>query len=391
MNFELNKTNIIIGTILVLISGIIGYKVILSTPKEKKSSDPQIVIKEDNIINEYLEKEFSKVLKVFSSEVKKSAQSIVKFNDQFLLKNDYLNFRNSLYTKDIEKQYILVYTRNLCHCAETHSYEINFISDTHNKTGGYGIFKNVIGFRLIKATLQNLLYQVHDGNYKVYFTYNGADYIANLTRKSYTNTALATELQRAMNEAISNDTPFTVRYDNRATKYFITTQTVADTFNVSNYIDDNDATGLDQATGENFKFTFQTSNNEGYSNHRLLGFNLDDQSDNAKTRVSTNVTDMSVHFVDVEVKEIPYIACKKNPTGKNIVDRIPIDVGFGSLVHYRAPTCEYFSQNYFYPISLDKLSIVLYEDSEGIPYYNSNADNYFEFEITMLKNTKLSN
>ena len=38
-----------------------------------------------------------------------------------------------------------------------------------------------------------------------------------------------------------------------------------------------------------------------------------------------------------------------------------------------------------------KLSIVLYEDSEGIPYYNSNADNYFEFEITMLKNTKLSN
>ena len=393
MNFELNKTNIIIGTIIVLLSSIIGYKVILSTPKEKKSSEPQIVIKEDNIINDYLEKEFSKVLKVFSTEVKKSAQSMVKFNDQFLLKNDYLNFRNSLYTKDIEKQYILVDTRNLCHCAETYSYEINFISDTHNKTGGYGIFKNVIGFRLIKATLQNLLYQVHDGNYKVYFTYGSSNVIkkATLTRKSYTNTALATELQRAMNEAISNDTPFTVRYDNRAKKYFITTQTVDDTFNVSNYIDDIDSTGLTDNSAQSFNFKFQTSNNGGYSNHRLLGFNLDDQSDNANTRVSTNVTDMSVHFVDVEVKEIPYIACKKNPTGKNIVDRIPIDVGFGSLVHYRAPTCEYFSQNYFYPISLDKLSIVLYEDSEGIPYYNSNADNYFEFEITMLKNTKLSN
>jgi len=393
MNFELNKTNIIIGTILVLISGIIGYKVIQSTPKDEKSSEPQIVIKEDNIINEYLEKEFSKVLKVFSNEVKKSAQSMVKFNDQFLLKNDYLNFRNSLYTKDIEKQYILVDTRNLCHCAETYSYEINFISDTHNKTGGYGIFKNVIGFRLIKATLQNLLYQVHDGNYKVYFTYGSSNVIkkATLTRKSYTNTALATELQRAMNEAIPDETPFTVRYYNRATKYFITTQTVAGTFNVSNYIDDNISTGLTDNSAQSFNFKFQTSNDEGYSNHRLLGFNLDDQTDNAKTRVSTNVTDMSVHFVDVEVKEIPYIACKKNPTGKNIVDRIPIDVGFGSLVHYRAPTCEYFSQNYFYPISLDKLSIVLYEDSEGIPYYNSNADNYFEFEITMLKNTKLSN
>ena len=391
MNFELNKTNIIIGTILVLISGIIGYKII-QTPKVEKSSEPQIVIKEDNIINEYLEKEFSKVLKVFSTEVKKSAQSMVKFNDQFLLKNDYLNFRNSLYTKDIEKQYILVDTRNLCHCTETHSYEINFTTNNDNESGGYGVFKNVIGFRLIKATLQNLLYQVHDGNHRVYFTYNGADYIAYLTRKSYTNTALATELQRAMNEVISNATPFTVRYDNKHTKYFITTQTVVDTFNVSNYIDDNsNNTGLDQNSGENFKFRFQTSNNVGYSNHRLLGFNLEDQTNDLKTRISTNVTDMSVHFVDVEVKEIPYIACKKNPTGKNIVDRIPIDVGFGSLVHYRAPTCEYFSQNYFYPISLDKLSIVLYEDSEGIPYYNSNADNYFEFEITMLKNTKLSN
>lgn len=394
MNFELNKTNIIIGTIIVLLTGIIGYKVIQSTPKDEKSSEPQIVIKEDNIINEYLEKEFSKVLKVFSSEVKKSAQSMVKFNDKFLLKNDYLNFRNSLYTKDIEKQYILVDTRNLCHCAETHSYEINFTTNTNNKTGGYGIFKNVIGFRLIKATLQNLLYQVHDGNYKVYFTYGGTDKIATLTRKSYTNNAFATELQRAMNEEITGLEPFTIKYDSKHQKYFITTDTIDDnTFSVSDYIDDNNnSTGLSVNSGtQNFNFKFQTSNNASYSNHRLLGFNLEDQTDNLKTRVSTNVTDMSIHFVDVEVKEIPYIACKKNPTGKSIVDRIPLDVGFGSLVHYRAPTCEYFSQNYFYPISLDKLSIVLYEDSEGIPYFNSNADNYFEFEITMLKNTKLSN
>jgi len=177
MNFELNKTNIIIGTILVLISGIIGYKVIQSTPKDEKSSEPQIVIKEDNIINEYLEKEFSKVLKVFSNEVKKSAQSMVKFNDQFLLKNDYLNFRNSLYTKDIEKQYILVDTRNLCHCAETYSYEINFISDTHNKTGGYGIFKNVIGFTYERSSLDND-YEInrYDGGFvplfKDVFTFN---------------------------------------------------------------------------------------------------------------------------------------------------------------------------------------------------------------------------
>mgnify|MGYP004114623349 CR=1 FL=1 len=96
----------------------------------------------------HIKKEFSKVLKIFSNEVKKSAQSMVKFNDNFLLKNDYLNFRNSLYTKDIEKQYLLVDTRNLCHCTETHSYEINFTTNTNNESGGYGVFKNVIGFRL---------------------------------------------------------------------------------------------------------------------------------------------------------------------------------------------------------------------------------------------------
>ena len=56
-------------------------------------------------------------------------------------------------------------------------------------------YLNVIGFRLIKATLQNLLYQVHI-NYKVYFTYGGTDKIATLTiMQSYTNTALA-KLQR---------------------------------------------------------------------------------------------------------------------------------------------------------------------------------------------------
>ena len=65
MNFDLNKTNIIIGAIIVLLSGIIGYKVIRSTPKIDNNSEPQVVIKEDNIINEYLEKEFSKVLKIF--------------------------------------------------------------------------------------------------------------------------------------------------------------------------------------------------------------------------------------------------------------------------------------------------------------------------------------
>ena len=397
MNLSGNMNHIIIGSVVLILSILLGYKFIYipqidNNNNNNEDKTPKIVIKEDNIINEYLEKEFSKVLKIFSNEVKKSAQSMVKFNDNFLLKNDYLNFRNSLYTKDIEKQYLLVDTRNLCHCTSTHSYEINFTTNTNNESGGYGVFKNVIGFRLIKATLQNLLYQIHDGNNIVYFMYNSVEYNATLKPKSYTNSALATELENAMNTAITPDNVFGVRYSRNHQKYFITTKTISSDFNLENYLNDGNTTGLtDNDNTLAFRFLFQTSFNNGSSNHRLFGFNLEDQDDDLTIRISTNVTDMSVHFVDVEVKEIPYIACKKNPTGKSIIDRIPIDVGFGALVHYRAPTCEYFSQNYFYPISLDKLSIVLYEDASGIPYYNSNADNYFEFEITMLKNTKLSN
>ena len=109
---------------------------------------------------------------------------MVKFNDKFLLKNDYLNFFVILlYTKDIEKQYLLIDTKNLCHCTDKHKYEINFNTNSNNDTGGFDIYKNVIGFCLIKATLQNLLYQIHNGNDKIYFEYNGTEYIATIVKE----------------------------------------------------------------------------------------------------------------------------------------------------------------------------------------------------------------
>ena len=392
MNLSGNMNHIIIGSVVLILSLLLGYKFIYTPQIENNNNEdktPKIVIKEDNIINEYLEKEFSKVLKVFSNEVKKSAQSMVKFNDNFLLKNDYLNFRNSLYTKDIEKHHVLIDTKNLCHCSEKHSYEINFTSNDNNESGGYGVFKNVIGFRLIKATLQNLLYQIHDGNNKVYFNYgDNTVQIATLKSKSYTSRTLGIELERSIKEKIGGE--FNVRYSSQYYKYFITTNTIDATFNIDNYID-GDTTGLGLGVTK-FNFLFQSAMDAGFSNYRLFGFDLEDQKDDLNNRLSTNIADLTIHYVDLEVKEIPYIACKKNPTGKSIIDRIPVaSVAFNAQVIHKTSISEYFSQNYFYPITLSKLSIVLYEDSQDIPYYNENADNYFEFEITILKNTKLSN
>lgn len=355
------------GSLLLLILTIIGYFTYNNKiDSEPEIQQPKIIIKEDNIINDYLEKEFSKVLKVFSNEVKKSAQSMVKFNDKFLLQNDYLNFRNSLYTKDIEKHSLLVDTKNMCHCKDKHSYIFKLDNNENNETGGLGVFKNVIGFRLIKATLQNIHYQIHDGNKTLIFKFGVTTVTITLDTKNYDDEEdIGKNLETKMN-ADASVSAVTVTYNENTRKFTIS------------------------HSSTNIELLFSDTTNAGSSIYRLLGFNNENKSA-ATSHVSDNVSDNSIHFVDLVVSEIPYIACKKNPQGKAIIDRIPIDTSESSLVHYRSPETDYFSQNYFYPISLSELTIDIFEDTHNIPYYNENSDNFFEFEITMLKNTKLSN
>ena len=76
-------------------------------------------------------------------------------------------------------------------------------------------------------------------------------------------------------------------------------------------------------------------------------------------------------------------------TYRNIIDRIPLNNTSGSLAYYRSPEAEYQSQNYFYPIKLSSLSVQLYDNDSNKLYDSSNGDNYFEFEITIVKNIKL--
>ena len=367
MDFINENINIFIGSIIFIVLGIVGYFFYNKNNLEEITKPkPQIVIKEDNIINEYLEKEFSKVLKIFSEEVKKSAQSMVKFNDKFLLQNDYLNFRNSLYTKDIEKHSLLVDTKNMCHCKDKHSYVFSMVNNDNNETGGLDVFKNVIGFRLIKATLQNLHYTIHDANNKLKIKVSNDIDTIELDKKIYdSESEIATHLQTKLGNSSITAT-VTVTFDENKRKFTIT-----------------------ESSG-NLQILFKQTTDDKSSIFRLLGFNNIDTTEKG-THTSDNVSDISIHFVDLVVDEIPYIACKKNPQGKSIIDRIPIDSSINSLIHYRAPETDYFSQNYFYPITLSELTIDLFEDSNNIPFFNERSDNFFEFEITMLKNTKLSN
>lgn len=90
-------------------------------------------------------------------------------------------------------------------------------------------------------------------------------------------------------------------------------------------------------------------------------------------------------YIDIVVDEIPSEACKSTCIGRNIIARIPIKVdGESDIIYYdnRRFNCNYESNNLFYPINIDKLSISLFIDNFPLSY--SNIDYSFDFELTIL-------
>jgi hypothetical protein len=373
MNHILSKSNLLYVSLFMIFLSYYGYRsyknndiIEVNTNNEVKEEKPRITSKD---IDKYIQKEFSKVLKIFAKEAQNTAKSMSEFNHDFLLKSDYLNFRNSLFTKDIEKTHLLIDSKNITHTSShnTSNYTITLYgnSDSTNETGGYGRLLNVIGFRLIKATIPSNPYHITGNNNKILINYNDTDYTITLVNGNYTSDRIASQLQTTLNDHASM-TGFTVTFNETgALKYkFVNSST-------------------------NFYFKWNTNFKTNDSSiYRVLGFLNKDQSSAALTQLSEHAPDISTHFIDVVMPDIPYIACKKNASGKNVIDRIPIHTSAGGIIHYQPPPSEYFSQNYFYPISLSKLTIELYEDSSNKFYETQNIDNYFEFEITTVKNTK---
>ena len=63
MNLSGNMNHIIIGSVVLILSILLGYKFIYipqidNNNNNNEDKTPKIVIKEDNIINEYLEKDY---------------------------------------------------------------------------------------------------------------------------------------------------------------------------------------------------------------------------------------------------------------------------------------------------------------------------------------------
>ena len=287
-----------------------------------------------------------------------------KFNtgdDQFMnmeSKQEYLKSRNELFTPEISKIRILVDSKNITHKTTSHdtsnyTVELNG-DDTTNPTAGFGNYENVIGFKLIKAIILNTVYQVTTNNNTINFIHGVTPKVSTLTPGKYSLDDFAAEIKLQMDAQVTG-TPFTVTIDDDTTyKYTI-----------------------EETDGVNFYF-------QKSSAWRLLGIlNMDEESSAADSeRILPNVIDHSIHYVDLVIPEIPYIACKHNMSSKNVIDRIPLNVDPGDIVYYTASQDNF--DNYFYPMNLSKLTIQLYEDTNDALYDCQNADNSFEFELTIL-------
>jgi hypothetical protein len=150
------------------------------------------------------------------------------------------------------------------------------------------------------------------------------------------------------------------------------------------------------SNSNNFKYTIShasnfsikwTNSDTGPDLYKIFGFNYRDTI-NSTGHTSDNAADQTKHFVDLVIPEIPSIACKMG-SKKQVIDRIPLNSPSGSLVYYRSPEAELQTHNYFYPMKLSSLNIQLYDNDSTSLYSCNNGHNYFEFEITIVKNTEL--
>ena len=311
-------------------------------------------IKEKNKIvkSEISHEEF---LKTLTEELQKLRKSMVILNENYLKSHNNSDSLNKQFKKDIIKKNIIIDTINIDKISnpENHSsnYVINFGADHLPE-----VYKNVIGFRLINAIIPYTFYTVHENNNIIYIGAPDAPKRIQLVPGQYTFTDLGTHLETRIN------TP-------ELSGYTVTPNTKDLTYTISH----------DPGT---FDILWEKS-----TSNRLFGFYKKDITGQSSYE-SDHEADHSVHYVDLVITEIPRAACKINSKGREIISRIPFNAPSGSLIFYRSPPEEFQSINYFYPIKLSQLTIQLFDDHNSI-YDCNNADNSFEFELTILQNPGL--
>ena len=233
---------------------------------------------------------------------------------------------------------------------------------------------DVIGFRLTRATIPDTLYNITTTNNTYNFSFNEVSHTGTLIEGAYSFQTLANEFQRSLNAAVGSfdtdagpiDDPIIITSNIGSFKYSV---------------------NLKAGVSGGLTFDWPATNNNV---HKLVGGTGDIEIITSYPYTFRNTVDHSVHFVDLVIPEIPSIATKISANGYNIVDRIPLTGIRGNLVTY-IPLEEGtpWTQNYFYPININQLSVSLYDDTTSNLLKNNNNDHMLEFEISILKNMKL--
>lgn len=382
---------------------------------------------------------------IVSSDEGSSDEETHKYNsfvdDRMFMSNvqasSYEKNRNKLFTKDIIKKKIVVDSHNYFQAeSDFNTSDFDVLFDFEKKPGSdssslittnYDIYHNVIGFRLLKTTIRTPPYNVNKTNNIIKYKSSATgDTIHTLTINpgQYEVGELAEVFQNYYERINTIDnvdvrtnyshfcTYSDSRVDNVGSSATIdqTTSSYANTPRTFKIIfNSTDETTLGLPTSEInrslksliFKIEYfgdADSNEEvtilwDYNNvtrgaARLLGFLPKSTTTSSRIMFSNRLLDVSSHFVDLVIPEIPSIACKRNSSGRDIIERIQLKANHGEYLHFRTAEIGKDAQIYFNPIKLHRINIQLWAVNNEL-YDTNNSDVSFEFEITMLKNIGL--
>ena len=202
--------------------------------------------------------------------------------------------------------------------------------------------KNVIGFNLLRAQIPNGRHLLHDHNYQ---SLSQGD----ITRGNYDVFGLESQL-------VTDTSLSSVTYED-----------ATGLFNFGADITTEGVTQADKSLARILGLKFNTSNYTSVSNKSVH-----------KVDVRANT-----HF-DIEIEEIPSIACIQTEHSKNIIARKPVSGMSGDIENYIATESDIIKE-YFTPQRLPKLTI-RFLDEYGLLIDFNGLEAHFTFEAVVLKN-----
>ena len=355
-------------------------------------------------------------------------------------KEKYSKYRNKLFTPDIVKKKIVVDSHNYFQ-ADTGFNTSNFdvLFDFERKSGdsssslittNYDIYNNVIGFKLLKTTIRTPPYNINNTNNILRYKIKGYTTIHTVTINpgQYEVGELAQVFQKYNQRYQKSDpTNASKNISEQFSQYAVYSDTAVN--GVSDDVQgDSISTASSSKTPGTFRITFLNTDETNlglpsseanralkglinkfeyfppsgtteevimlwdYDNitrgaARLFGFLPKETETTNHVLFSNRLLDVSSHFVDLVIPEIPSVVCKRNSSGRDIIERIQLRAGHGEYLHYRTAEAD-LAPVYFNPLKLHRINIQLWAQNNEL-YDTNNSDVSFEFEITMLKSIDL--